>query len=115
MAYGVPAHGANDAIPPCDVIVGPGNKWVTAAKSIVQGYCGIDMLAGPSEVLIICDKFANHQIVAADLVAQLEHDILSRAILLTDDQSFIDEVESVLFQRLECLPEPNRSTVIAAL
>jgi len=115
MAYGIKDNNGDVLVPRCDIIVGPGNKWVTAAKSIVQGYCGIDMLAGPSEVLVICDKFANYQIVAADLVAQLEHDILSRAILLTDDQAFIDEVESALFQRLECLPEPNKSTVIAAL
>ena len=60
MAYGVEGNDDNGvkcpSIPRCDVIVGPGNKWVTAAKSIVNGYCGIDMLAGPSEVLVICDK-----------------------------------------------------------
>ena len=55
MAYGVAADANNPAIPPCNVIVGPGNKWVTAAKSLVSGHCGIDMLAGPSEVLVICD------------------------------------------------------------
>ena len=57
------------AVPPCDVIVGPGNKWVTAAKSVVNGYCGIDMLAGPSEVLVIADKTADAGIIAADLIA----------------------------------------------
>merc|ERR1711865_1054758 len=69
-------------VPPCDVICGPGNQWVTAAKSIVQGKCGIDMLAGPSEVLVICDDTAIPAVVAADLIAQAEHDVVARAILL---------------------------------
>jgi histidinol dehydrogenase len=55
---------------------------VTAAKSIVNGHCGIDMLAGPSEVLVICDDTANPEVVAADLIAQAEHDVVARAILL---------------------------------
>lgn len=59
MAYGV------GPVPPCDVIVGPGNRWVTAAKSIVSGRCGIDMLAGPSECLVIADETADVDIVAA--------------------------------------------------
>ena len=58
-------------MPKCDVIVGPGNKWVTAAKSIVSGICGIDMLAGPSEVLVIADESADAAVVAADLLAQV--------------------------------------------
>merc|ERR1711865_1200879 len=79
-------------VPPCDVICGPGNQWVTAAKSIVQGKCGIDMLAGPSEVLVICDDTASPSIVAADLIAQAEHDIVARAILLTTSSTMIDQV-----------------------
>lgn len=117
MAYGIKGNGGinNFLLPRCDVIVGPGNKWVTAAKSIVQGYCGIDMLAGPSEVLVICDRFANAQIVAADLIAQSEHDISSRAILVSDDQAMIDQVETALVQQVDCLPEPNKETAISAL
>ena len=69
QAIAAMAYGVGDDIPPCDVIVGPGNKWVTAAKSIVNGHCGIDMLAGPSEVLVICDDTANAEIVAADPVS----------------------------------------------
>ena len=65
LAYGV------GGVPSCDVIVGPGNMWVTAAKSLVAGLCAIDMLAGPSEVLVIADGSANPKIVAADLLAQV--------------------------------------------
>lgn len=116
MAYGIDGNGDvnHPLVPRCDVIVGPGNKWVTAAKSIVQGHCGIDMLAGPSEVLVICDKFANAEIVAADLIAQTEHDILSRAIVLSDDQVKIDEIQTAVKKQLDCLPEPNRGTAAAA-
>ena len=67
LVYGV------DLLPPCDVVVGPGNKWVTAAKSLVAGQCAIDMLAGPSELLIIADEIADADIIAADLLAQAEH------------------------------------------
>ena len=82
MAYGV-------EIPPCDVIVGPGNKWVTAAKSLVSGICGIDMLAGPSEVLIIADETADADVIAADLLAQAEHDPEARPILITTDANLV--------------------------
>lgn len=78
MAYGIPSTSTIPSIPRADVIVGPGNKWVTAAKSIVNGFCGIDMLAGPSEVLVICDDTADPKIVAADLIAQAEHDVVAR-------------------------------------
>jgi len=111
MAYGITdsnAHGP--MVPKCDVIVGPGNKWVTAAKSIVQGYCGIDMLAGPSEVLVISDRTANAEVVAADLIAQAEHDVVARAILVTDCADTIDQVEAEVARQIESLPEPNRST-----
>ena len=115
MAYGIDEateHGP--VVPKCDVIVGPGNKWVTAAKSIVQGFCGIDMLAGPSEVLVICDKTANAEVVAADLIAQAEHDVVARAILLSDDQGIIDEIEAQVEKQLDCLIEPNKSTATEA-
>lgn len=58
-------------VPPANIIVGPGNQWVTAAKSLVQGKCAIDMLAGPSEVLVIADGTADPATVAADLLAQV--------------------------------------------
>jgi phosphoribosyl-ATP pyrophosphohydrolase/phosphoribosyl-AMP cyclohydrolase/histidinol dehydrogenase len=111
LAYGLAASD----IPRCDTIVGPGNKWVTAAKSIVSGMCGIDMLAGPSEVLVICDDTANPEIVAADLIAQAEHDVVARAILLSTCQTVIDKVDECLAGQLESLPEPNCATAREAL
>jgi phosphoribosyl-ATP pyrophosphohydrolase/phosphoribosyl-AMP cyclohydrolase/histidinol dehydrogenase len=116
MAYGIDeATDHGPIIPKCDVIVGPGNKWVTAAKSIVQGFCGIDMLAGPSEVLVIADKTANAEVVAADLIAQAEHDVVARAILLSNDQGIIDDIENNVSKQLDSLPEPNKNTASEAL
>ena len=97
------------------MICGPGNRWVTAAKSIVNGHCGIDMLAGPSEVLVICDDTAKADVVAADLIAQAEHDTVARAILLSTDAGVIDAVDKQVAAQLACLPEPNQSTARAAL
>ena len=115
MAYGIENdNDAGPSIPKCDVIVGPGNKWVTAAKSIVQGFCGIDMLAGPSEVLVIADETANAEVVAADLIAQAEHDVVARAILLSNDQDKIDDIEYHISTQLSKLPEPNKSTATEA-
>ena len=117
MAYGIEACdelGAKE-VPPCDVIVGPGNKWVTAAKSLVNGYCGIDMLAGPSEVLVIADHTADAEIVAADLIAQAEHDVVARAILVSTDVDMIAKVNAEVEKQVNCLPEPNRSTAKEAL
>ena len=109
------AYGIDDSVPKCDVICGPGNKWVTAAKSIVNGQCGIDMLAGPSEVLVICDDTANAEVVAADLIAQAEHDVVARAILLSTSAEMIDRVDEHVAHQIACLPEPNRSTALEAL
>lgn len=71
------------AIPACDVIVGPGNAYVTAAKKLVAGATGIDMLAGPSELLVLCDETAEVRVVAADLLAQAEHDPDARVVVVT--------------------------------
>eukprot|EP00339_Tiarina_fusa_P013808 CAMPEP_0117083980 /NCGR_PEP_ID=MMETSP0472-20121206/59115_1 /TAXON_ID=693140 ORGANISM="Tiarina fusus, Strain LIS" /NCGR_SAMPLE_ID=MMETSP0472 /ASSEMBLY_ACC=CAM_ASM_000603 /LENGTH=437 /DNA_ID=CAMNT_0004812801 /DNA_START=186 /DNA_END=1494 /DNA_ORIENTATION=+ len=113
MAYGMEFDGVT--VPRCDVICGPGNKWVTAAKSLVNGKCGIDMLAGPSEVLVICDETANAKVVAADLIAQAEHDVVARAILLSTDTAMIETVDQQVHEQIEALPEPNRSTALEAL
>lgn len=115
MAYGVDGVGGNDIVPRCDCICGPGNKWVTAAKSIVNGFCGIDMLAGPSEVLVICDDTANPEVVAADLIAQAEHDVVARAILLSIDADIIEKVDAEVKAQIDALPEPNKSTAMEAL
>jgi len=114
MTFGLEIDGQK-TVPPCDVICGPGNMWVTAAKSIVSGKCGIDMLAGPSEVLVICDETANAGVVAADLIAQAEHDVVARAILLSTDSDLIDEIDAKVASQVDALPEPNRSTALAAL
>jgi len=119
MAYGVVETKGDDdpekTVPRCDVICGPGNKWVTAAKSIVNGHCGIDMLAGPSEVLVICDDTANPEVVAADLIAQAEHDVVARAILLCTSADVVDRVDASVAKQIESLPEPNKSTALEAL
>lgn len=86
MAYGT------ESIPKVDVIVGPGNKFVASAKREVYGTVGIDMIAGPTEVLIIADKSANPVWVAADLLAQAEHDLVAQPILVTPDLDFAHRV-----------------------
>ncbi|MCJ7804633.1 histidinol dehydrogenase [Patescibacteria group bacterium] len=90
MAYGT------SSIPKVDKIVGPGNKYVTQAKKEIFGDCGIDFLAGPSELLIIGDKWANPKFIAADLLAQSEHDIEAKITFITDSLSLIKEVEKEL-------------------
>jgi histidinol dehydrogenase len=91
-------------IPTCDVIVGPGNKWVTAAKSLVSGICGIDMLAGPSEVLVIADNTCDPDTVAADLLAQAEHDTEARPILVCTEESIAHKVNDCMQARMALLP-----------
>jgi histidinol dehydrogenase len=94
LAYGT------ETVPKVDVITGPGNIYVTLAKKLVYGTVGIDSLAGPSEVLVIADSTANPVQVAADLLAQAEHDALAAAILITTDSALarqvVDEVEQQL-------------------
>jgi histidinol dehydrogenase len=104
------AHGTS-TIAPVAKIVGPGNAYVAAAKRQVFGTVGIDMIAGPSEVLIIADRDANPDWIAADLLAQAEHDAAAQAILLTDDRALADTVEVAVDIALANLP---RSAVAAA-
>jgi histidinol dehydrogenase len=85
-------------------IVGPGNAYVAAAKRLVFGRVGIDMIAGPSEVLIIADRDANPEWVAADLLAQAEHDPAAQAILITDDAALAEAVERAVEGQLKTLP-----------
>jgi len=98
LAAGVPG-----SVPPCNVIVGPGNKYVTAAKSLVAGNVGIDFLAGPSEVAIIADANADADVIAKDLLAQAEHDMDSAPILISTCESKIKEVEAKLSESLVSL------------
>ncbi len=87
MAFGI------ESLPAVDVVVGPGNRWVTAAKRVVSGAVGIDMLAGPSEVLVIADESADAALVAADLLAQAEHDPDARVVLVSTCEALVLAVE----------------------
>jgi histidinol dehydrogenase len=98
QAVGALAYGT-DTIPQVDKITGPGNAYVAAAKRRVFGVVGIDMVAGPSEILVICDGKTNPDWIAMDLFSQAEHDELAQAILLSPDAAFLDAVEASM-QRL---------------
>ena len=87
-----------------DLIAGPGNRWVTAAKKIVSGDCGIDMLAGPSELALVADGSAHPATIAADLLAQAEHDVDARPFLILTDDAIADAVDEQLKQQLAELP-----------
>ncbi len=103
QAVAAMAFGLEGLLPPCDVIVGPGNKWVTAAKHVVSAHVRIDMLAGPSELVVLADATANPEIVAADLLAQAEHDTDALPILITTDAALLPRVEAELARQLETL------------
>ena len=92
-----------EIIDPVDVIVGPGNQFVTEAKRQVMGRVRIDMIAGPSEVLIVADETADPAFVAADMLAQAEHDPLALALLITTEHSLADQVTAALKQQLPAL------------
>ncbi|HEY6996116.1 MAG TPA: histidinol dehydrogenase, partial [Xanthobacteraceae bacterium] len=97
------AHGT-ETIAPVAKIVGPGNAYVAAAKRLVFGTVGIDMIAGPSEVLILADATGHPDWIAADLLAQAEHDPSAQSILITDDAELARQVESALAAQLASLP-----------
>ncbi len=98
LAYGT------ETIVPVAKIVGPGNAYVAAAKRMVFGKVGIDMIAGPSEVLILADRTGNPDWIAADLLAQAEHDSSAQAILITDDAALAGAVERALVRQIAQLP-----------
>ncbi|MGL5361413.1 MAG: histidinol dehydrogenase [Bosea sp. (in: a-proteobacteria)] len=98
LAYGTAS------IAPVAKIVGPGNAYVAAAKRRVFGQVGIDMIAGPSEVLVMADASANPEWVAADLLAQAEHDVSAQSILVTDDAALADAVAKAVLAQLKLLP-----------
>src|SRR3954465_8948131 len=101
LAYGTAT------IKPVSKIVGPGNAYVAAAKRVVFGTVGIDMIAGPSEVLVIADRHANASWIAADLLAQAEHDANAQSILITDDAALADDVERAVETQLTTLPRAD--------
>lgn len=96
------AHGT-ETIAPVDKIVGPGNAWVSAAKRQVFGQVGIDMIAGPSEVLVVADGENDPTWIAADLLAQAEHDTAAQSILMTDDPAFAEAVAAEVERQLKQL------------
>ncbi|MPY71995.1 MAG: histidinol dehydrogenase [Alphaproteobacteria bacterium] len=98
LAYGT------ESIRPVDKIVGPGNAWVAAAKRRVFGAVGIDMVAGPSEILVVADSGNDPDWIAADLLSQAEHDAAAQSILICDDAAFADAVEAAVAARLTDLP-----------
>jgi histidinol dehydrogenase len=97
LAYGT------KRIAPVDVIVGPGNAWVAEAKRQLYGVVGIDMVAGPSEIVVVADHDNDPDWIAADLLSQAEHDPTSQSILLTDDAAFADAVAAAVEARLATL------------
>ena len=110
QAVGALAYGTQ-TVPAVDKIVGPGNAYVAAAKRRVFGRVGIDMIAGPSEILVLCDGSTDPDWIAMDLFSQAEHDELAQSILLCPDKGFIDRVDASI-QRL--LPQMPREKVIRA-
>lgn len=104
LAYGT------ETVPQVDKIVGPGNAYVAEAKRQVFGVVGIDMIAGPSEILVICDGQTNPDWIAMDLFSQAEHDELAQSILISPDALFLDAVEAAIARLLPTLP---RQAVIA--
>ena len=103
QAIGAMAFGT-DSIPKADVVVGPGNKFVAEAKRLVYGTVGIDMLAGPTEVFAIADESANPKWLAADLLAQAEHDIVAQPLLATDSEEIAKAVQEEIEEQLKNLP-----------
>lgn len=105
LAYGT------ETVPAVDKIVGPGNIYVATAKKLVFGQVGIDMIAGPSEILVICDGQTNPDWIAMDLFSQAEHDENAQAILISDDAAFLEQVEASINK---LLPTMERADIIRA-
>lgn len=96
LGYGSDGADETDRCEPVDVITGPGNIWVTAAKRLLQGRVGIDAEAGPTEIAVLADETADPRHVAADLISQAEHDPLAASVLVTDSPALADAVEAEL-------------------
>ncbi len=106
QAIGALAYGT-ETVPQVDKVTGPGNAYVAAAKRRVFGVVGIDMVAGPSEILVICDGKTNPDWIAMDLFSQAEHDELAQSILLCPDADFLDQVEASMHRLLLEMPRQN--------
>jgi len=106
QAVGALAFGT-ETVPQVDKVTGPGNAYVAAAKRRVFGVVGIDMVAGPSEILVICDGKTNPDWIAMDLFSQAEHDEMAQAILLSPDADFLDQVEASMNKLVEEMPRKD--------
>ena len=109
QAIAAMAYGFED-LEPCDLIAGPGNKFVTAAKKLVHGDCGIDMIAGPSELVLVADESADPATVAADLLGQAEHDADARPFLITTSAVVADMVSLEVEKQVKELPSSETAT-----
>lgn len=114
QAIAAMAYGVAGVVPRCDTVVGPGSRWVTAAKKLVSGHVAIDMLAGPSELVVYADADANPAIVAADLLAQAEHDTDALPVLVTPSRALVDAVNAELDRQLAVLPTRSTAEVAVA-
>jgi len=102
LAYGT------ELVPAVDKIVGPGNIYVATAKRAVFGKVGIDMIAGPSEICVVCDGQTDAEWIAADLFSQAEHDEQAQAILICDDRAYLDAVDTVALRVRQFWARPHR-------
>jgi phosphoribosyl-ATP pyrophosphohydrolase/phosphoribosyl-AMP cyclohydrolase/histidinol dehydrogenase len=118
-AQGIAALAFGAGVPPCDVVVGPGGRYVAAAKRLLFGVVGTEAPAGPSELLVIAGEGASPEIAAADLLAQAEHDVAAVPVIVVFDEGFAGRfamaLDEALARRLAELPEPNKSIAAAAL
>ena len=102
-------HGqTEDSLKPVNVITGPGNKFVAAAKACVQTDCGIDTIAGPTEILIVADESASPEFIAADLISQAEHDPQAAAVLVSTSESLLDAVQAEIDSQCEVATHAER-------
>ena len=101
LAYGT------ETIEPVDMVVGPGNAYVAAAKRQVFGKVGIDMIAGPSEIMVVADQSANPEWIAADLLSQAEHDVSAQSILVTNNADFAEKIKAEVEKQLPTLAREN--------
>jgi histidinol dehydrogenase len=108
QAVGALAYGTQ-TVPQVDKIVGPGNAYVATAKRRVFGIVGIDMVAGPSEILVVSDGSGNPDWVAMDLFSQAEHDELAQSILICTDAAFIEQVQASIEKLLPTMPRRRSS------
>jgi histidinol dehydrogenase len=108
LGYGSDGVGEGDRCEPVDVITGPGNIWVTAAKRLLRGEVGIDAEAGPTEIAVLADDTADPRHVAADLISQAEHDPLAASVLVTDSEALVEAVEAELVRQVPATKHESR-------